>query len=576
MKNKLWLSAGLLELVALVVLALSSPAPTRAQAQQGVEGPVFAADFAHYTGRVAVGAASGVTGSYTITMVSGFAVNTKGIAFLPYSIATPITIGVGSVQETVTPTAVSGCGINTAVPSTCQITATFTYTHGAGTPVYTGDYGLEEAIQFLQSAGGQVIVDAAFTGMGGTDATIAAAQPYELVTISDLRHADPLYWRPAQANNTNLAAPTTLDANATCTAGTTTVCSDANAVGTWTSTAEYLCIAYVDIMGNEGPCSTTQNFTATASKAIDFTAPAATAGAVGYVMYSGTSYAAATQLPVTASNCILTKVETVTPACAIVNTTYGQAANPCTTSQFGAGCYNAQIPTIAVTTSPLALQVSTISTAGGPYVGNTNTSTSYLYAPTARAGLNGVLGTSWAFPIGAAAGSTVPAVIGTVAIPPGYMNFVGKAIEVCGYAKEAANGSTSTVTTIQVYWDAYGSDTATGVPILIATIPVTNTLVTNDTDQYDFCIDLRTTVAGASATAGTMIQDGGHFCEQYTASSVATLPKCVLNQGGAAVGSLNLSGIGGGTTRLQIVYLHSTGTDANGVQLQHLTVKDIS
>ena len=46
-----------------------------------------------------------------------------------------------------------------------------------------------------------------------------------------------------------------------------------------------VCYALVDIMGNEGPCSSDYSFTDTSAKAIQFTAPPAATGAVGWIPY---------------------------------------------------------------------------------------------------------------------------------------------------------------------------------------------------------------------------------------------------------------------------------------------------
>jgi hypothetical protein len=109
--------------------------------------------------------------------------------------------------------------------------------------------------------------------------------------------------------------------------------------GTYTGTSTYVyCIAYVDIMGQEGPCSATFS-AATAgtgsTNQIGFAAPAASTGAVGYVPYislAGGSYALAYKVPLVSqptvagvapvSNgvCTLTTLETITPACAVTNT----------------------------------------------------------------------------------------------------------------------------------------------------------------------------------------------------------------------------------------------------------------
>src|SRR5208282_1108159 len=114
------------------------------------------------------------------------------------------------------------------------------------------------------------------------------------------------------------------------------LCSDATVAGSasWGG-AIHVCWAYVDIMGNEGPCSADATWTSAASKAIDMGIPGASAGAVGAIPYlslSGGSYIQAYSIPSLASYCTVTTLELTTPACAVKNTTYGQAA-----SSYGAG-----------------------------------------------------------------------------------------------------------------------------------------------------------------------------------------------------------------------------------------------
>ena len=65
-------------------------------------------------------------------------------------IYTPIIVGLGSAnQETVTPTAVSGCNQARAWYGLMLITATFANTHGPGDIVVSGDAGIQEAINSL-------------------------------------------------------------------------------------------------------------------------------------------------------------------------------------------------------------------------------------------------------------------------------------------------------------------------------------------------------------------------------------------------------------------------------------------
>jgi hypothetical protein len=542
----------LITLAALIMLIVPAFGQTQTTGGNGV---FVAARYGTWSVPVAVG--NSATGSATITLYTSTVSLTDGTVIMPFSTTAPITINDGASSETVTPTAVSGCSFG-ALENSCQITASFSNTHGRGTTVQSGTFGLQESINAAFAyGGGVVIVDAKW---GGANSNLTAAVGYHNVSVEDRRSGVIQYWNLAPNTLTVLATPTALTAQAACDS-THTFCSDSSTAGTWTSGTLYGCVAYVDIMGNEGPCSTTANFTTVVSKAVDVGAPAASTGAVGYTVYLsliGGSYAFAYKVPITSSICTLTRVETVVAACAVTNATYGQTGS------------NAQVAAVTVNTAQLALQASTIS-ATTDYVGNHNGHTVYSYMPSNHIALPGVVTASVPFPIAAAAATTVPAVLGTLTLPAGYMNFIGKEIEICGYATQAANGSTATISSISLWWDAAGSNAA-GVPVKIADLPITNTMVTAKTDQLEFCADIKTTVAGASATAGSILQTGGHLCNQYTSSGVATVPLCVVAQGPSAIGSLNLAG----EARIHVVYLHTTGTDANGYTLNDLHVKELN
>jgi len=90
-------------------------------------------------------------------------------SYSPLATNAPITVGIGAVAETVTPSAV------TAGPPT-TITATFTYAHGNGTIIASGSYGLQEAINAASNVkGGAVVVDGRWAQIGGTTSTITSA-----------------------------------------------------------------------------------------------------------------------------------------------------------------------------------------------------------------------------------------------------------------------------------------------------------------------------------------------------------------------------------------------------------------
>lgn len=539
------------------VLLLSALIAVSPSFAQQTSPAFYAAAYGAWRSAIVTGNSStGASQSIVITSPSVLNNGTTLALQTVFSTFTPILINDNNA-ETVTPTAVS-IGTCPATdfpnPTACAtITGTFNNLHGASKAqvVQDGSFGLQTAINVAQASGGGVVaVDTFWKAQGGTVAMLNAAVPYASVGVADSTNSAMQYWSPTQAATTALATPTTLTA--------LTALPSATPVGAYGTGTYHLCISYVDIVGNEGTCSADFSEAGLATGSFIFSAPAASTGAVGYTIYisltSGT-YALSYKVPLTSSICRLTTVETVTAACAVANTNYGQ---------LGA---TATVTAITVNTARLAPNATTISSTTD-YVPNPNARTLYAYIPSNRVGLPGVLAASLPFPIGAAAGTTVPDVIGTLTLPAGFMNYVGKTIEVCGFATEASAGSTSTITTMQLWWDADGSNAA-GVPVLVGTIAMTNTLVTAKTDQFYFCMDLKTTVAGAGVTAGTILQTGGFFQEQYTSAAVATVPVTVLSQAPAAVASLNLAG----EARIDVVYLHTTGTDANGVVLQDLTVK---
>ena len=414
--------------------------------------------------------------------------------------------------------------------------------------------GLQEAINDAFSHGGGVVeIDPLWTNAGGTNALIAAATPYQTVTIADYRKGQPQYYNVTPSGATVLAVPATL------TSSTWTQTASPAGSASWGGTT-YACVAYVDIMGNEGPCSATFNITTTTLNSQNITAPVASTGAVGYTVYislSGGTYALAYKVALSGF-CTLTTLESTIQACAVANTTYGQAAS----NFVGYTGYPVNTSRIWVGTG------ATSSTSD--YVGNTSSRTTYAYAPSNHLGTPGIMASNTAFHSATAPASTVPAVLGTVTIPAGALNYVGSNLEVCAYWTEASAGSTATVSTLEFLWDADGSNT-TGAGVILGTVTVTATLVTSNADQWYGCGDLQTTVSGAGATAGSIQLDGGFLTTSYGAAttvSAASGPAI----GAAAVGSLNLAGEG----RIDVVYLHTTGTDGAAPTATGITVKRLN
>jgi hypothetical protein len=179
-------------------------------------------------------------------------------------------------------------------------------------------------------------------------------------------------------------------------------------------------------------------------------------------------------------------------------------------------------------------------------------------------GTAGVIAAEPPFTISAADTSTTPSVIGSINFKPGFMNFVGRTIEVCGKGTAV---STATIGSIQFQWDAMGQNTA-GKGVVIGNLGLTPVTAFATTAVYTFCEDFMTTVASASATGGSINTIGGYL----NTSGVAT---AAAGQGASsdptigAVGSLNLAD----DARLNVIYVHTTGTDGTAMTLQSVTVK---
>jgi len=183
-------------------------------------------------------------------------------------------------------------------------------------------------------------------------------------------------------------------------------------------------------------------------------------------------------------------------------------------------------------------------------------------------GTPGIPAYSLPFSISAADTTTTPSVIGTINIPPQFMNAVGRTIEVCG--KLSTPASAATTVSVQFQWDAFGQNTA-GKGVQIGNLGVLPATAFATTLVGTFCEDFTTTVQSASATGGSIQATGGYLNTSGVALAAAgqaagTDPTI------AATGSLNLAD----DARLNIIYLHQTGTDGTAVTLQDVSVKVIN
>jgi hypothetical protein len=156
--------------VALVALSLMSfgqsnlTSPTSHKLSSGFG--IFDANAYNYTTSVYSGFTG--TGTQTLTLYAPTITLGDGRQVLPFGFTTvatqnvaipPITVGNpgAGTQETVTPTSVSGCNVanqGAAAQGTCQITASFSFAHGRGDQVTSGDSGWQEAMNDAAANGG--------------------------------------------------------------------------------------------------------------------------------------------------------------------------------------------------------------------------------------------------------------------------------------------------------------------------------------------------------------------------------------------------------------------------------------
>lgn len=474
-----------------------------------------------------------VTGSSTITLTTGTVSASNIPSFNPLSTTTPITVGIGTAAETVTPTAVSGCGAGQP-QNACQVTASFANIHGTGDPVISGSYGLQEALNAAHnSGGGWVAIGTFWSGLGGTNATITSATSWSNVYIQDDRAGYTIgstytgaqkYWGMQPTTLTSLAVPTTLTSS--------TAVYAATPVGTWANSAYYLCVTYVDALGGEGPCSATYNATPTANYSLTVTSPVASTGAVGWRMYAGASYNAAYLLPVASTVCTLTTLETVFPACAIGSNGVFLAP-PLTTTTLRP---NGQTPTVNLNL-PMP-----------------QGHTTFAYAPLAS--FPQPFQTNFGpFPAFGALTAGQVAVLGSVSLPTGYLNVIGRTIRVSGkVALTTLNTATLPYITIGLGW--VGGLTA-GAPISVcALVPAAAGSTATANETFNCTI---TTNAVGSTAVGTAMTNG---YELLVAAAGGALTGATVDTGTAAIGSLGLFA----QNTLYVTYTSTTNATA-GEQL---------
>jgi hypothetical protein len=267
---------------------------------------------------------------------------------------------------------------------------------------------------------------------------------------------------------------------------------------------------------------------------------------------AGGTYSLAYEVPLTSSICTLTKIETVTPACAVANATYGQI-------RLEPGRQRAHPEHFARRHAAGRRE---------RHIADRQPERTHhlqLRSQLARLANRGLISVSLAFTVGGI-GSATPIAIGTVNVPAGFINYVGAEIRVCG--KFTNTDVNSTVQNINIYYDAAGSDT-NGSPVQIASLAAT--WHGNGRNLHRQLLLARSHVGLRSGRNGWVRSSATTACWNYYLAARRRLSSPAADTKTAAVGSLNLAGTAGFENRISIVHTNTTGN--NTPQLQSLTIE---
>ena len=401
------------------------------------------------------------TGSGTLTLAFGAFSLADGTTVNPFNLNAPILVGEGSSTETVTPTAVSAS--TPLVYGSTQITATFANLHGTGDSVRSGTCGLQEAINYASVVygGGQIVVDAYWSAIGGTNAMIAAAVLPVNVSIFDVRTAGLQPITNAPSSLTALAAPTALSTGA----ATYGIITTSTTGGTISNATYRLGVTYVDIFGNETLLSVDTASTATiattgTTSTISITSPAPLTGAIGYRVYM-----------TAASGATLTEILYPVGNSAITGTAVANAVTPC--FQIG---------------TPVTINAVITGTAKVPGAGSAYTA---YPIETNVVPLN-------SYPPFAALGTVAAAGTGTLAeinFPTGFWNQLGRTVRVKGTGYFTTNGTGGTVAVNHSFNQIYGVTSIT--PWTATTASIAASILTIN---FIFEVVYTTAATGASGT----------------------------------------------------------------------------
>lgn len=400
----------------------------------------------------------------------------------PFNTNAPVkVIDINSANtETVTFTS-NTCTTGGGVASVCTLSLNTSNTHTSYI-LRSGTCGLREALNDLGTGGGEVIVDQRFYDDGCTQSTITGINAlvatstssgvgplYQNQYIHDISNGQDTWYGLKPTNNTLISAgsaPTT---------GTV-------AGGTFTNGNVIMTYAYVDALGNQSlPSSETTQATGGTTNGLTLTAPAATTGAVGYIVYctavggsTGTEIGCGTGaagMP-NATNCTLTTLENSIPACAIGSN------------------FQVLAPVTSTTKEPI---LGTAHTAFGFQPFNTFPE----FGPSSNLGTFQTLYLPFATTSTITSGSNADVAVAYV--PAGYFNRLGASYDVCIKAA-STNAATAVPTWTLKAATAYGQSSVTLGTVLL---PTQTGAVTTDG-----CFNLTTAATGSSGTFWTSTPTG--------------------------------------------------------------------
>jgi len=466
-----------INVIAALVLAAVCAASGLAQSGQGYfQRWLFASDFGQFSIH------SQTSGQYSwfpgsICTVPG---GNSSPAFFAFATTQPVEIidqWNPALNEIATPSTVTNTN------SSCGFTATLANTH-YGFSVTSGTGGLQEAVNQISSTAPYktiVWIDRNWYALanalpGTTPSAVIAAitansnvivvdnttEPFTFYTWNGTKLTSSLapvsFPNLGVSSYTNISAPTALSTSAS----TYGIITTATTGGTIPASSTYrLGITYVDASGGETTLSTDSASTATiatgsgtATNTITVTSPAAATGAVGWRLYM-----------TAASGSTLTEI-LYSPTCSTTSVIANQAVFPSTTvCPIGA---SATITAVVTGTSKV------------PQVNS-------AFPRTSQASLSFP-----PFPATAIAANTNVVPLGTINLPAGFMNSLGRSFTICG--------------------DEYSVTGTEGVITLTGTITTAGVVGTNST--------LYTAAQGSSTS--TTLPIATHFCVTYTTAAVST------------------------------------------------------